>query len=312
MARLPMERVTFDKVDQSKPLDEWKPTLADVGRRRHLIYSLDFDTRAHVFDEPSEEWVEDARRLHLENRERVKIGLEREFGSDEINRKIADFAALGTKPISILAYHNPFFHQARNAFVIGAYYPALASACALGERILNHLILDLRSFYKNTTEYGAVSHQRSFSNWKQPIDVLEAWKVLLPKAVDEFRALMKLRHRSIHFNASTYSTLRDDALAAIHHMREIIEQQFTTYGIRPWIIDGTSGQFFIKRSWESNPFIKTYYLPTCPFLGPYFAISLNQGLRFHDLPDYGDGDWTDEEFAKVYEARTPDDIVKKP
>jgi hypothetical protein len=76
---------------------------------------------------------------------------------------------------TVLAYHNQFFDQARRSFVIGAYYPALVSACALGERILNHLILDLRGFYKNKPEYRQVYRKESFDNWQIPVDTLEAW-----------------------------------------------------------------------------------------------------------------------------------------
>lgn len=306
----PAARLTIDKIDQSKPSAEWKPLLADFGRRRHLSYTMDFDSRAHVFEEPGDGWEEEPRRLHLENRERAKVGLAREFGSDHLDKKIENFVAIGFKPFSILAHHNQFFDQARRAFVIEAYYPALVGACALGERILNHLILDLRDFYKNTNEYKQICRQDSFSNWKIPIDTLEAWNVLLPKAVTEFRALMALRHQSIHFNVSTYATLREDALAALRHMREIIEQQFTAFGDRPWFIDGTRGHVFIKRDWETNPFFRTYYLPACPFVGPYFAISFEQGLRFHDHADYGDGDWTDEEFAAKFETKSPENLVR--
>jgi hypothetical protein len=310
MTTRPTERITIDKVDQSKPLAEWKPLLADFGRRRHLSYTMDFDSRAHVFAEPGEGWTEEARRLHLENRERTKAGLVRDFGSDHLDNKIANFVALGVKPFSVLAYHNHFFEQARRAFVIGAYYPVLVSACALGERILNHLILDLRDFYKHTPEYKRVYRKDSFDDWQIPIDTLEAWNVLLPKAVAEFQALMVLRHRSIHFNISTYATLQEDALAAIRHMREIIEEQFTAFGNRPWFIEGARGHVFIKQEWEENPFIKTYYLRTCPFVGPYFAISFDQGMMFHDHPDYGDGDWTDEEFAAAFQARSPEQLAK--
>jgi hypothetical protein len=121
---------------------------------------------------------------------------------------------------------------------------------------------------------------------------------------------MTLRHRSIHFNVSTYATLREDALAAIHHMREIIDQQFSAFGNRPWFIMGTRGQIFIKREWEENPFVKICYLPICPFVGPHFSISFEQGLRIHDHDDYGDGQWTDEEFAEVFEARSPEQLAK--
>ncbi len=48
MASALTTRVTIDTVDFSKPIADWKPLLADRGRRRHLSYSLDFDTRAHL------------------------------------------------------------------------------------------------------------------------------------------------------------------------------------------------------------------------------------------------------------------------
>jgi hypothetical protein len=83
------ERITINKVDQSRPLAEWKPLLADFGRRRHLSYTMDFDNRASVFEEPGEGWIEEARRLQLTNRDRIKAGLEREFGSDCLDNKIA-------------------------------------------------------------------------------------------------------------------------------------------------------------------------------------------------------------------------------
>ena len=303
------QRITIDMIDTSKPLADWKPLLADFGRRRHLSYTMDFDTRSLVFEESGEAWVEEARCLHLENREQVEAGLAREFGVDHLDKKIANFVDIKSKPFSILAYHNHFFEQTRRSFVIGSYYPALVGACALGERILNHLILDLRDFYKHKPEYKLVYRKQSFDDWDLPIDTLKSWDVLLPKAATEFRALKTLRHRSIHFSVDTYSTLREDALASILHMREIIDQQFTAFGLRPWFIEGTKGQIFIRREWEENPFIKTYYLPTCPFVGPYFSISFDNGLTFHDHPDYGDGNWTDEEFASVFQARSPGQLA---
>jgi len=171
------------------------------------------------------------------------------------------------------------------------------------------LILDLRDSYRHTPEYKLIRRKDSFDNWTVPINTLEAWNVLLPETVIEFRALMRLRNRSVHFNVGTYTTLKEDALAAVRHLREIIEQQFTAFGDRPWFIRGTRGLIFIKREWEENPFVRAFYLPTCPFVGPYFAISFDQGLQYHDHIDYGDGDWSDEEFALTFEARSPEQLA---
>ncbi|MBV5266621.1 hypothetical protein J3S89_21420 [Pinisolibacter sp. B13] len=305
-------RVTIDQVDQTRPVAEWKPMLADRGRRRHMSNTMDFDTRCYFFEEPGEGWEETPRRLHLENRERVRAGLASEFGSQELDAKIANFVAIGSKPFSVISYHNALFDEIRRAFVVGAYYPALLGACALGERIINHLILDLRDSYRHTTEYRNVARNKSFQDWPRAIGTLEAWGVLLPRATEEFRALELLRHRSVHFNASTYATLHEDALAAVLHIREIIDQQFTAFGNRPWFIEGTSGLIFIKREWEENPFVQAFYLSTCPFVGPHVAISLHHGLNFYDRNNYGDGDWSDEEFAVAYETRSPEDVVKTP
>jgi hypothetical protein len=303
-------RFTIDKVDFSQPIDSWKPRIADRGRRRHLSYTLDFDTRAMLFEqEPGPAWSEEAVRHHIENRERVRQGLQAQFGERELDRKVADFVAIRSKPFSVLAYHNQFFEQVREAFVLGAYYPALVGACALGERILNHLILDLRAAYSSTPEYKRVSRKNSFDDWRVPIDALEAWNVLVPEATSEFRALMVLRHRSIHFNVSTYATLRDDALAAILHLREIIEAQFGAFGLKPWLIRGTAGLMFIRKDWEDRPFIRSYHARSCPFVGPYVAIGFEGGLQYFDHHDYGDGDWSDEEFAAAYTARTPDQLA---
>lgn len=303
-------RLTLDDVDFSRPQAEWKPRLADLGRRRHLSYSLDFDTRALMLEPPGEGWDEPAKALHLENQARLRESLAREFGTANLDAKLKNFTEIGTKPFSIVAYHNRLFDQVRTSFVMGAYYPALVGACALGERTLNHLILDLRDHYRDRPEYKKIARKQSFSDWTQVIDILVAWGVLIPLAEAAFRALMSLRHQSIHFNATTYASLRSDALAAVVHMRQIIEQQFGSWGQQPWFISGSLGHIFIKREWEEDPFMKVFYLPQCPLVGPNFAISFDQGLRYHDHSDYGDGTWTDEEFVDAFNGRDPEAVFK--
>lgn len=305
-----MDRFTVSQVDYQRPMAEWKPRLADLGRRRHLSYALDFDTRALLLEEPGENWDEEPKRLHLENRASLITRLGQEFGTYNLDSKVRNFAAIKTKPFSIIAYHNLLFDDVRTAFVMGAYYPALVGACALGERTLNHLILDLRGQFSHTPEYKKVARKNSFDNWALAIDTLKAWGVLLPAAEVPFRLLMTLRHRSIHFNDATYGTLRGDALSAVLYIRQIIEQQFSSWGRQPWFIEGTMGHIFIKRAWEDNPFLKTFYLPQCPLVGPNFAISFKDGLKYHDHEDYGDGAWSDEEFAIAFNTRSPDDVIK--
>ena len=65
------------------------------------------------------------------------------YGAFDAQTKAQNLKDMGNAPFSILAFHNKFLHQIRDSFILGAYYPALTGACALGERILNHLALNL-------------------------------------------------------------------------------------------------------------------------------------------------------------------------
>lgn len=81
--------------------------------------------------------------------------------------------------MSLLTYHNGLHEQARRAFVTGAYYPALVAACALGERILNHLVLDMRDSFKSSDHYKKVYRKDSLDDWPFAVVVLTDWKVLV-------------------------------------------------------------------------------------------------------------------------------------
>ncbi len=280
-----------------------------------MVWIRDFDTRSFVLETKIEDhWDVNTKASWVVNKAKMRAALKLEFGENDFEVKIQNFVDIGTKPFSIIAYHNDFFAQARNAFVIGCYYASLTAACALGERILNHLIIDLRDDFKHTPQYKQIYRKSSFDNWDAAIGVLKAWKVLLPDVSEEFKKLQALRHRSIHFNQETYVNLRRDALAALHHIRCIIEQQFGWFCKQPWYIEGTQGHQFIKRSFESNPFVRRYFLPQCPLVGPLFAINFdaNHNAQFIDREDYGSGVWTDEEFKELFNIRKPDDVVKAP
>src|SRR3972149_6553409 len=113
--------------------------------KRYRVLNFDFDTRVRTLVDPKKE----------------------------------NFIAIDSKPFSILAFHNRFFEQIRTSFIIGSYYPALTGACALGERILNHLILTLRDDFKNSPEYKKIYRKKSFDDWDVPISILASWGTLL-------------------------------------------------------------------------------------------------------------------------------------
>jgi len=152
--------------------------VSDREVRRYRIFSFDFDsTPRDLTETPGEDWSEEAKLQWQQRREQRVAGIASDYGERNLDQKVADFAAFGAKPFSIVAHHNAMFDHVRTAFVSGGYYAALTGACALGERILSHLMLDLRDHYKTTPQYKHVYRKNSFDRWSLVIDTLGCWPV---------------------------------------------------------------------------------------------------------------------------------------
>jgi len=276
--------------------------------KRYLVYPFDFDTRAELLrTEIQDSWEEKIKAQWRTNRESLEASLRKELGDHNFDMKLKNVRDCGSAPFSIVSYHNPLYHQARYAFYHGYYYPALLAACALGERMLNHMILDLRDEFSGTEQYRKVARKNSFDNWDVAISTLEAWDIFQADCVTaDFRALKRLRHRSVHFSPETYRTLREDALSALQHLASIIRVQFGFDGAARWMLPGTKGNRFIKKDSEADPFLVKYYLPQCPLVSPMFSINfLPQGIGFFDFKDTEDREVSDAEFARLYNERDP-------
>ncbi len=269
--------------------------------KRYRVLSFDFDTRVRILtQEIRDEWEDEVKKLHRQNKDAIEKKLVSSYGAEAQQAKRQNFIELGDKPPSILAFHNRFFEQIRTSFVMGAYYPALTAACALGERILNHLLLILRDDYRHTPEYKTVSRKDSFDNWDVPIDTLELWNILLPDVTMEFRRLKNLRHKAVHFRPEVDRNDRDLALEAIRCLREIIRNQFSAFGSQPWFITSIPGEIYIKKGWESNPFIQKVYLPNCLAVGPRHQVeALVPQIVVKDSFQYEEREVTDEEFSEL-------------
>ena len=297
-------------------MNERVPFVSDRGVRRYRIFNFDFDSRPHTLQEaPGENWSVSAKADWQLGRDGVIAGIQVEYGERHLEQKVEDFKAFGAKPFSIIAHHNAMFNNVRTAFVSGAYYAALTAACALGERILNHLMIDLRDHYKATPQYKHVFRKGSFAQWTLVIDTLEVWSVLLPEVTIEFRALEKLRNRSIHFNADTATQLRSDALSAISHLTKIIGNQFSAFGMQPWFIEGTAGACFIKQDWETHPFVAHYYCSKNLAVGPLHSVELTEkhGWHFVDHPDYitfGLNGLSDDQFKDMFNDHEPSWVAR--
>ena len=110
--------------------------------KRYRPLAFDFDTRSHtLLTEIPDKWDPQVQEVWRHNKQTTYEQLRREFGEDDLDVKLRNFADHGGIPLSVIAGHNSAFRQIRNAFVISSYFPALTAACALGERILNDLVL---------------------------------------------------------------------------------------------------------------------------------------------------------------------------
>lgn len=264
--------------------------------KRYRILSFDFDTRVRCLDPIPDHWEESVKEMHIQNRENVLRSLANQYGTQQLEAKVQNFKELGAAPFSLAAFHNRFLAQARNAFVTGSYYPALTGACALGERILNHMVLLLRDHHTGSPEYKKVYRKDSFDYWPTAIDALASWDELLPEATEKFRELNGLRNRAIHFNPEVDHTDRELALKAIHLLQDIVSAQFSAFGPLPWYFF-VPGEIYVKREWEEKPFVKYIVIPNGILVGPHHQIEgLQPQVSIRDI-QYENQEITDAEFV---------------
>lgn len=269
--------------------------------KRYRIISQDYDTRAVLLGLPSGASSETGSLNPMQQHQaRIRQQLLDEFGILKSEMKLRNFIEIGAAPMSIIAFHNHFFAQIRAAFVMGAYYPALTGACALGERILNHLILELRDEFISTPEYKSVFRKDSFDDWDLVIKTLSSWKVLLPKAAVDFSSLKEMRHYSLHFRPEVDTEPRIYLLNAILCLQRIVGEQFSGFGPQEWFITGVPGEVYLKKEWESNPFIKKVYLPNSFSVGYRHRVeSLGPPIHVADDFTYEVRDISDDEFVRL-------------
>jgi hypothetical protein len=213
---------------------------------------------------------------------------------------------IGPAPFSIIAFHNDFFRQARRAFVSGAYYPALTATCALGERVLNHLLIRCRDCFRASAEYKHVYKKDSFDNWDIAIDTLESWKILRPSAASGFRNLRDIRHQSIHFNPEVEKNTRSAALSAIRLFHSIVEDQFGALGPKDWFVSNDAGITIIKKSFETDVFVSRVLVPCCEYVGPAHRLEVGRDGHFQviDSTAYENTEVSDQEFIELYKKAT--------
>jgi len=294
--------------------------------KRYRVLKCDFDTRARILNWGEKEKF---RRLWDSNINQIKKGLQQEYGVVQFGKKCLDYQELGAKPFSIFTPHTGFIDMIRDAYTMGCYYPALTASCALGERILNRLILDLREYYPNPNKESFwdklreiyltttgkkvppdIYKNKSFSNWKLMIRTLRQWRVIDSEVENLSKQLGEKRHKSLHYNPRLREQLKKESLEAIKLIQKIIQKQFGAIGI-PRYFFTAKGEVYIKKELEENPFIKVYYLPNCDYVSPYHDVVDVINSKIIDREDVKDKEITDEEFVKLREDYVADKFKKR-
>lgn len=265
-----------------------------------------FDTRPYVLTIETEGFGEPERGLWEATKARIRQELVSAFGQDQAERKEHDFVELGPAPFSVVGYHNRLLGQCRLAFIAGAYYPALLGVCGLGERLLNHLVLDLRGSFTGHPATKQVALRDSIQNWKRATETLQAWDVVSEQVVELFRQLEGARQAAVHYRPVPETVWRDRALSAIRLFEEIVRHQFETSGADvPWLFEA-NGAVLIRRVWEERPFVRNFYLPNCALVSPRHELTWETD-HFTAYEDPADGSATslsDEEYAHEYEQHS--------
>lgn len=243
--------------------------------------------------------------IYVGNRDRLVAGLISQYGLSNIEQKISDFGDFGLLQFSIVSHHNTFLTQIRDAFVSGAYYSSAVALATLVERILNHLVLDLRDSYTSRPSYSRISRRESFSNWGLIAQVLEDWSIVTPDTTSIIRRIERTRNEIAHYNPSVPGNFRTIALRLKEDVDLLVRRVFGLPGEIGWLLPGTRGQFFVAKRMEEHPFVRKYIRPLNHFVGPYFTMRHDGGRwMIHDRDDYESVEITDEEFASLFESRT--------
>ena len=117
--------------------------------------------------------------------------------------------------------------------------------------------------------------------------------------------MRNLRNKTLHFNPDTDTNDRALALEANNIFTKIVNEQFSGFGVLPWYIEGTLGAMFIKKDYESHPFVKKVVLPNCHLVGFMHLLEVknNQWIVIDNYP-YEDREVSDMEFRDLFNNRS--------
>ncbi len=268
-------------------------------KRYRLLGGLMIDTARNFFqaDVPEE----------IQIKHGAADSVSREYGADGIEKKFKRWRSIPKASLSVVGSHLFFLEQIEKAYVAGAFYSALTAACCFGERIFNEIIQRVGKEYGLVGGFGRLKEKNSHDNWGLCVSALFEWGVISdPEIVKKYLRLAKIRNDVVHFQKKPldFQQLSEESMVLIFEVTNHI------FGIGPHKKDTliyfeVPGELYLRKSAESVPFIRAFFLPHTNLVGFKHRTEYESGrFRFVDEEDYGDEEWTDKKFVEMRRFHT--------
>ncbi|PQJ11959.1 hypothetical protein CJD36_009205 [Flavipsychrobacter stenotrophus] len=230
-------------------------------------------------------------------RDSIANQLKEEWGGLDFEDKLQRFIKLNHAFYGTPDEYYQLLRPIVSSYCCGNFYPSITSAGALGERILNRLVLKTRDYFKSS-QYYDLSIQKS-SNWPTLIKALIEWKVISEDIGDAFTKLKKYRNDSIHYNAGY--DFEGNSYEAIKLLLEIVDKQFNYLNRKDlfWAFD-CPGEVLVRTSALSDPFVKEFVLPYCRLITPFCEPMATPPIRGKNTPLKP---LSDEDFIKIRSSK---------
>lgn len=171
--------------------------------RRYRLGAIKFDFRRRNLKNQGD---------HLQDiKSQIEKSLLRSLGADNFEDKFERWLSIEYPPLGIIEEYADLLDEVVLCYSMGNYFATMTSAGALVERILNKLILGLRSYHATDPEYQ-YCQKDSFQDWKRIIPILKRWNVLDQKTEGLIIELKILRNEATHYN-SGYDFMKKAALS---------------------------------------------------------------------------------------------------
>lgn len=223
----------------------------------YRVLGFALDARVTVFKDSNQK----------KNQDHIKKGLLFEWGEKDFELKLKRFIDLDVSFIGIPEEYYYLLKSVISSYCCGYFYSSITSAGALGERILNRLLIKTRHHFKDTEHYNKIKSKNSFDNWDIPIKVLKDWNIISKDVSKHFITLKKFRNDSLHYRDGY--NFEKNAFPAIKALANIINHQFN-YMLRKdlfWVFN-VPGEIWLRSTTVNDPFIKEFVLEHCCLLTP--------------------------------------------